>query len=337
VSVSPLARRSVGADTVLSVTGLTIEARGGSKAPGKRIVDDVSFDMRRGDVTAIVGESGSGKSTICLAILRILAANVDIVGGSIVFEGEDLTAMSEAQLRKIRGQRIGIVLQDPLSSLDPVRKIGVQLTESRRLHNIDNRKSAHMWAEQNLASLGFAHPRSILKSYPLMLSGGMRQRVCVGIAYSAGPTLLLADEPTTALDVSLQGRLLRLILEQKEQYGTSVLLVSHDIAVVRNVADRVIVMYGGRALETGPVQTVLSDPASPYTRALMATVPTLAPRARTDRLPTIPLAANAAASRGCPFSGRCANEVARCRTEMPPTVEHTPTHTYACWNPRGDA
>jgi peptide/nickel transport system ATP-binding protein len=325
------------ADTVLSVTGLTIEARSGPKAPAKRIVEDVSFEMRRGDVTAIVGESGSGKSTICLAILRILAANVDIVGGSIVFEGQDLTKISESRLRAIRGQRIGIVLQDPLSSLDPVRKIGVQLTESRRLHDIDNRRSAQVWATQNLASLGFADPPATLKSYPLMLSGGMRQRVCVGIAYSAGPSLLLADEPTTALDVSLQGRLLRLIMEQKDKYGTSVLLVSHDIAVVRSVADRVIVMYGGRALEAGPVAAVLGDPVSPYTRALMATVPTLAPRDRTDRLPTIPLAANAGVSRGCPFSGRCANELPRCRDEMPPTVEHAPEHFYACWNPDGDA
>jgi oligopeptide/dipeptide ABC transporter ATP-binding protein len=323
-------------DPILTVTGLNVEARTKSNRAARSIVTDVSFVMQRGEVTAIVGESGSGKSTICLAVLRILASNVAIVSGSMLFEGVDLATISESELRHIRGNRIGIVLQDPLSSLDPVRKIGPQLTESRRLHHIDDRRAARLWGEQNLASLGFADPRHTLKSYPNMLSGGMRQRVCVGIAYSAAPSLLLADEPTTALDVSLQGRLLRLILEQKDRHGTSVLLVSHDIAIVRRVADRVVVMYGGRALEIGPVASVLSDPISPYTRALLATIPTLAPRAKDERLPTIPLASGQPVSAGCPFSGRCANEVPTCRVEMPPMVEHTADHTYACWNPGGD-
>jgi oligopeptide/dipeptide ABC transporter ATP-binding protein len=167
-----------------------------------------------------------------------------------------------------------------------------------------------------------------------MLSGGRRQRVCVGIAFSAAPRLVLADEPTTALDVSLQGRLLRLLLDQKERYGTSVILVSHDVHVVSAVADRVIVMYGGRALESGPTAAVLRRPVSPYTAALLRTVPTLAVRAPGERLPTIPLASSAA-SAGCPFAGRCERELERCRMEMPPEAEVGPEHVVACWNPEG--
>jgi oligopeptide/dipeptide ABC transporter ATP-binding protein len=314
------------------VDGLTVVADTAGRREGKAIVQDLSFEVRPGEVVAIVGESGSGKSTVCLAILRLLAANVRIASGSIRFEGRDLTTLSERALRRLRGAEIGVILQDPLSSLDPVRRIGFQLTEARRLHGLDDRAKAARWATETLASLGFADPEQTKRRYPSMLSGGMRQRVCVGIAFSAAPRLVLADEPTTALDVSLQGRLLRLLLDQKERYGTSVVLVSHDVHVVSAVADRVIVMYGGRALEAGPTKDVLQRPVSPYTAALLRTVPTLAARAPGERLPTIPLASGAA-SAGCPFAGRCERELERCRTEMPPGTEVGPGHAVACWNP----
>jgi oligopeptide/dipeptide ABC transporter ATP-binding protein len=325
------------AEPVLRVDGLSVSASASGGRPGKPIVREVSFDVQRGEVVAIVGESGSGKSTVCLSVLRLLAPNLSITTGRIDFGGRNLVELSDRALRKIRGSEIGVILQDPLSSLDPVRRIGFQLTEARRLHRLDDRAASSAWATTTLTSLGFNDPEHTKRAYPTMLSGGMRQRVCVGIAFSGAPRLVLADEPTTALDVSLQGRLLRLLVDQKNEHGTSILLVSHDVQVVSSLADRVIVMYGGRTLEMGPTKAVLRDPVSPYTRALMRTVPTLNPRGPGERLPTIPLARTSAAVAGCPFAGRCENEIERCRLEMPPLEPVAIDHAVACWNPRGTA
>jgi oligopeptide/dipeptide ABC transporter ATP-binding protein len=320
-----------GGEAVVDVRDLRVEATTGGTT--RVLVDDLSFDIRRGEVRAIVGESGSGKSTVCLAVLRLLAANVRIAAGSIRFKGDDVVQMSERELRRLRGRHIGIVFQDPLSSLDPVRRVGGQLGEARRVHGLGRRRDTAAWARDMLAQLGFTDPAQSARAFPGMLSGGMRQRVCVGIAFSAQPDLVIADEPTTALDVSLQGRLLRLLLEQKDLHGTSVLLVSHDVAVVRAVADRVTVMFGGRPLEDGDAKGVLRQPASPYTRALLESLPGLGSRTTAGRLKTIPLATRPPTPGGCPFAGRCSREIEPCRQAPPPCVEVGVAQRVWCFNP----
>ncbi|MCU1504418.1 MAG: methionine transporter ATP-binding protein [Ilumatobacteraceae bacterium] len=318
-------------DPLLQISNLSVEAS--TSAGTVRLVDGLDFEMRRGEVRAIVGESGSGKSTVCLAILRLLAENARISSGTITFDGERIDDAREPALRQMRGRKIGIVFQDPLSALDPVRRIGPQLGEARRVHGLGSRGQVAGWVRETLGSLGFSNPARSARSFPNMLSGGMRQRVCVGIAFSAEPKLVIADEPTTALDVSLQGRLLRLLLARREASGTAVLLVSHDVAVVRAVADRVTVMFGGMALEEGPAADVFAAPGSPYTAALLASVPTMSPERRRARMSTIPVATVAPSPSGCPFAGRCRREVDACRQAPPPTVWLAPAHHVRCFNP----
>ncbi len=316
---------------LLDIRGLRVEAR--TRAGRTALVDRFDFSMRRGEVRAIVGESGSGKSTVCLAVLGLLASNASISAGEIHFDGRRIDDATPDRWRSIRGRHIGVVFQDPLSSLDPVRRVGVQLSEARRIHGLSSRRDAKRWAREMLAQLGFSHPMHTARAFPGELSGGMRQRVCVGIAFSADPQLVIADEPTTALDVSLQGRLLRLLLDQRAQRDTSVLLVSHDVAVVRSVADRVTVMFGGQTLEEGDTADVFGRPASPYTRALLDSVPTLRPSGERQPLRTIPIASQRPTPGGCPFAGRCSREIPVCRTAPPPRVERSARHHAWCFNP----
>jgi len=331
-TATPVERESRTADgPLLEMRDLRVEAR--TRSGRIVLVDHFDFSMRRGEVRAIVGESGSGKSTVCLAALGLLAANARIAAGEIWFDGRRIDDASSETWRSIRGRQIGVVFQDPLSSLDPVRRVGLQLSEARRVHRLSNRRAANRWGQTMLGQLGFSHPARTARAFPGELSGGMRQRVCVGIAFSAEPQLVIADEPTTALDVSLQGRLLRLLLAQREAYDTSVLLVSHDVAVVRAVADRVTVMFGGEVLEEGDTEQVFSRPASPYTSALLQSVPALRPTGERRPLRTIPLATIPPTPGGCPFAGRCEREIGACRTAPPPRVERSPTHYARCFNP----
>jgi oligopeptide/dipeptide ABC transporter ATP-binding protein len=294
-------------------------------------VHDVSFSVAPGSVTALVGESGSGKSTACAAIIGLLADNLRITGGSILFENRDLARLSENSLRDVRGTRIGVVLQDSLASLNPVRSIGYQLGETRHIHGVEPREETRGWVRRALSQLGFTAPERAARSYPVELSGGMRQRVCIGIGFSAEPRLVIADEPTTALDTSLQGRVLRLLLRYRDELNTGVLLVSHDVAVVRAVADNVVVLYGGRMLESGPSGAVMTSPASPYTAALLRSVPTMDAATRGTALGTIP--AGPIASSGCPFAPRCARALPKCHDTFPDVDEPTPGHRVWCWNP----
>ena len=316
---------------MLEVDGLSVATTGRNS---RALVRDLSFSVRPGEVMALVGESGSGKSTACLSVARLLARNLQITSGRILFKGDDLVRASEATMRRIRGAEIGVVFQDPLAALDPVRRIGSQLAEARVLHHVESRSAAKTWASATLRSLGFRANQNAMRSYPVFLSGGMRQRVCVGIAFSAEPSLVIADEPTTSLDVSLQGRLLRLLLDYRDRFGTAVILVSHDVGVVRAVADRVVVMYGTRALEAGPTHDVLTHPASPYTKALLDAIPGLDAGRRGQPLPT--LAAHdgtVLASAGCPFVDRCPRALPRCREEFPPPTTTVSGSTVWCWNP----
>jgi oligopeptide/dipeptide ABC transporter ATP-binding protein len=304
----------------------------GTTSGGRPIVTGVSFDVRAAEVVAVVGESGSGKSTVCHAVVGLLAGNLAVRGGSIVFEGDELVGLPPRRQRALRGRRIGMVFQDPLASLNPVRKIGFQLAEARVIHGVERWRAARAWAAKTVEELGFKEVEPTLDAYPHTLSGGMRQRICVGIAFSAEPGLVIADEPTTALDVSLQGRLLRLLLRYAKRFQSAILLVSHDIGVVRAVADRVVVMYGGRVLESGPADQVLNRPRSPYTRALLSSLPNLRPESRGRELVTIEGELSQGALDGCPFAPRCPNALPTCGQTFPAatTVED---HSTWCWNP----
>ncbi|WP_219415338.1 ABC transporter ATP-binding protein [Pseudonocardia nigra] len=324
--------REVG-DVVLEVQELEVGVRTHGQGAGPSIIRDVSFSLRAQEVVAVVGESGSGKSTLCHAVVDLLADNLTITAGTVrVGGGKDLTTASPAELRRSRGREVGMVFQDPLAALNPVRRIGAQLAEARILHGVENRSQAMQWARKQLAALGFDDPDAVLRAYPHMLSGGMRQRVCVAIAFSADPKVVIADEPTTSLDVSLQGRLLQLLLAEMSAVGSGLLLVSHDIAVVRAMADSIIVMYGGRMLERGPAAQLLTRPRSPYTRALLDALPSLDRGTRGAPLPTITGGSDGGTGTGCPFRSRCPNALDRC-AEFPPEDRDGAEHSYWCWNP----
>lgn len=321
------------ADVALEVDGLTVVAGAGPDA--KRILNGVSLTVNRGEVMAIVGESGSGKSTLCYALVGLLAENLDVSEGSAHLGGVDLVQMSPRERRDVRGSRIGFVFQDPLSALNPVRRIMPQLTEGRTLHKRDRSKRASKeWAINKLEELGFTDPQRVAKSFPHELSGGMRQRVCIGIAVSGEPEIIVADEPTTALDVSLQGKLLDLLLAEAELTDSALIFVSHDLAVVRSIADKICIMYGGRVMETGPAESVLENPTHPYTRALLASHPKLDPETRGTALPTIQGEnVGNTPSRGCPFSARCPRATVRCVEEFPEESVSASGQSYWCWNP----
>ena len=303
----------------------------------RHLVMGATLAVEPGEIVAVVGESGSGKSTLCRAVVRLLDPGVSVTRGSVRVQGRDLVKLGERELREIRGRVVGMVAQDPIASLNPVRSIGMQLGEGRRRHGIARGDELKTWALSTLRDLGFDDPEHAMKSYPSAFSGGMLQRIAVGMAFSADPVLVMADEPTTALDVSLQGRLLRLLLRYSTEHKTSVMIVSHDIGVVRAVSQHVLVMYGGRILEAGPTASVLGDPQSPYTRALMDSVPEMRPEHRGEPLPTIPQAMDQQVPDPamCPFVSRCPRAIEKCHAEFPvgEVVEGEPGHMVWCFNP----
>ncbi len=319
-------------EPILVIDDLDVVASVGREGHAVPLVRGVSFSVRPGEVVAVVGESGSGKSTVCHAVVGLLATNLSVRNGSIRFRGRELVGLSDRELREVRGRQIGMVFQDPLASLNGVRKIGAQLIEARIIHGIEKRSAARRWAKRTVEQLGFKDPDATLSAYPHTLSGGMRQRICVGIAFAAEPQMVIADEPTTALDVSLQGRLLRVLLQYADSFRSSVVLVSHDIGVVRAVANRIVVMYGGRVLEVGPTDAVMAQPRSPYTKALLQALPTLDPESRGHDLPTIPGETAGAAQIGCPFAARCPRALPECSTVFP-QASGDGTHDVWCWNP----
>ena len=325
-------------EAALRVRNVTVQA----SATGRRVVNDVSFAVQPGGTLAIVGESGSGKSSACLAVLGLLSAGLETTAGVVESGGTiiDLRGRSASKrLHALRGRVIGLVLQDPLSSLDPLRKIGFQLDETRRTHGLSGgwgsvaRANRQAWKIEKLGSLGFVKPTQTVASFPGELSGGMRQRVCIGIASSAGPRVIVADEPTTALDASLRGRILRLLLEMCRKEGTALVLVTHDLSVVKSVAEDVEVMYGGRILEEGKTAEVFSEPRSPYTEALLTSSISLD---QADHTVTMPGSgddgAEAVSAEGCPFAARCSRADDICRAESPRLEPVSDTHRVACWH-----
>jgi peptide/nickel transport system ATP-binding protein len=301
-----------------------------------RAVDDVSFTVRRGETLAIVGESGCGKSVTALSIMRLVPDPPGrIVGGSVTLEGADLLALDEFEMRAIRGNRISMIFQEPMTSLNPVMRIGDQIIEAVRLHRTMSRKEAWNTAVEMLRLVRIPVPERRALEYPHQLSGGMRQRAMIAMALACRPALLIADEPTTALDVTIQAQILALVLELQKELGMGLILITHDLGVVAQTAQRVIVMYAGKKVEEADVETLFANPRHPYTRGLMASipaVPSLSTRddARLIEIPgMVPSLTNLPA--GCAFAPRCTLAIARCREEYPPLQAFGAGHLAACW------
>ena len=305
-----------------------------------RVLDRVGFRLSAGSTLGIVGESGCGKSMTALTIMRLVPQPPGrIAGGSIRLDGEDLLAATEARMREVRGNEISMVFQEPMTSLNPVFPVGEQIAETVRLHQGLGRREALERAMEMLAAVGIPVPERRVREYPHQLSGGMRQRVMIAIGLACGPRVLIADEPTTALDVTVQAQIFDLLLDLRERTGTSIVLITHDMGAIAEMADRVVVMYAGRIVEEGPVDIILEDPLHPYTRGLVTCVPHLEERPSPERRPLteIPgmVPALTALSCGCAFAPRCDHAMNRCRAEAPPLVGED-AHRVACWL-HGDA
>ncbi|WP_040951800.1 ABC transporter ATP-binding protein [Gorillibacterium massiliense] len=295
-------------------------------------VDNISFSVKPGETLAIVGESGSGKSVTALSIMRLLGKGSRIDGGQILLDGTDILQLDERQMRDIRGNRISMVFQEPMTSLNPVFTIGYQLCEAIQLHLKQDKKEARATAVKMLRKVGLPRPEAIMKEYPFALSGGMRQRVMIAMALSCRPQILIADEPTTALDVTVQAQILQLMKELCEEAGTAILLITHDLGVVAEMADRVLVMYAGQIVEDTDVYTLFDEPKHPYTRGLLKSIPRLDIGAG-EQLESIPGAVPTRYQSlpGCRFYNRCHLATEHCRGHLPPLEEKQEGQWVRCW------
>ncbi|MGG0657364.1 ABC transporter ATP-binding protein [Rummeliibacillus pycnus] len=321
---------TVSEDQLLKVQGLKTYFKL-AKGNVAKAVDDVSFSINKSETVALVGESGSGKSITSLSIMRLIPNPPgEIVEGSIELEGKNLLSLSEDEMSKIRGNKIGMIFQEPMTSLDPVFTIGNQLIESLMKHQKMKKKEAWTKGIELLKIVGIGSAEKVMKEYPHQLSGGMRQRVMIAIAMSNNPKLLIADEPTTALDVTVQAQILNLMLEMKVKFGTSILLITHDMGVVAETADRVLVMYGGQIVEEAPVKELFLDTKHPYTIALLKTIPNL--EMELERLESIPGSVPPAHlfPKGCRFAERCQHVMSKCKEQNPNLVEIDPYHKVRC-------
>lgn len=296
-----------------------------------RAVDRLSFSVRSAECLGIVGESGSGKSVASLALLNLVPPPGGVTAGRVIFDGTDVLALGPDEVRRLRGAKMAMVFQDPNSTLNPLFSIGRQLMDVIETHWNCGSPAARERALEILSEVGFSDPERRFKAYPFELSGGLRQRVSIAMALSCRPQLVIADEPTTNLDVSIQAQIIDLLWDLKERHGFAIIFISHDLGVVSSIADRVLIMYGGQQLELGSVDDVLGDPLNPYTKALLASAPTLDAR-RARRLPSIagspphlgqlPL--------GCPFTARCPEAIERCHADRPAWLEVRPSRSTAC-------
>jgi peptide/nickel transport system ATP-binding protein len=298
-----------------------------------RAVDDVSLSLAAGSTLGIVGESGSGKSTLALTILRLLPPAARITGGEIRFEGEDLLAKSDGEMRRIRGKRIAMILQDPMASLNPLFTIGDQVSEPLRVHEGVGRRRAWSRARDLMKAVRIPAPETRVGEYPHQMSGGMRQRIVGAIAISCAPRLLIADEPTTSLDLTIQAQYLNLLKELQRQHQLALIFITHNLGIVAKMCDQVAVMYAGRLVEWGPVTRIFDAPAHPYTRALLESIPRMGDgRARLTAIEGQPPDL-AAPPPGCAFHPRCPKAIAQCREQAPPETSLGPRHTVRCWLP----
>ncbi|MFT9847739.1 ABC transporter ATP-binding protein [Aneurinibacillus sp. REN35] len=316
-------------ETILEVEDLTcrfhtpkgiVEAVGG-----------VSFRVHRGEIMALVGESGCGKSVTSQAIMRLIGDRKhEEIGGSVRFKGANLLELSEAEMQILRGDRIAMILQDPMTSLNPAYRIGEQVAEVPRIHQKKDKKEAWSIAVEMLRSVKIPAPEERARDYPHQFSGGMRQRSIIGMALASKPDLLIADEPTTALDVTIQAQILDLIQDMRKKTGAAVVLITHDLGVVAEVCDSVAVMYAGRIVEQAPVRELFASPRHPYTKGLLASLPKPGSRERLKPIAGQPPNLHDLPS-GCVFAPRCPHAESVCTTKMPPLEETKATHRVACW------
>jgi len=296
-----------------------------------RAVDEVSLTLEAGSTLGIVGESGSGKSTLALTILRLLPPAAHITAGEILFEGEDLRTKSDVEMRHIRGKRIAMILQDPMASLNPLFTIGDQVAEPLRVHEGVGRAGAWSRAKDLLKSVRISAPESRVGEYPHQMSGGMRQRIVGAIAISCAPRLLIADEPTTSLDLTIQAQYLNLLRDLQRQHELALIFITHNLGIVAKMCDQVAVMYAGRLVEWGPVTRIFDAPAHPYTQALLGSIPRMGDaRERLTAIEGQPPDLAAPPS-GCAFHPRCPHVMAQCREQAPPETVLAPRHTTRCW------
>ena len=305
-----------------------------------RAVDGVSFDVMPGETLAIVGESGCGKSVTSMSILRLLPMPpARIAAGRIEFDGRNLLDLSEAEMRKVRGNAISMIFQEPMTSLNPVLTIGRQIAEALVLHRGMSEREATARAIEMLGKVHIPEAERRITQYPHELSGGMRQRVMIAMALACGPRLLIADEPTTALDVTIQAQILELMRELGKETGASIILITHDLGVVAEMAHRVVVMYAGRKVEEAPIEELFANPRHPYTRGLLGSMPHLGDSVNETgkRLIEIPgmVPSLKDPAPGCLFAPRCPNAGERCSREVPPLEQHAAGHLAACWYPVG--
>ena len=299
-----------------------------------RVLEDVSYKVALGSTVGLVGESGCGKSVSVMTVMRLLPSPPSFVEqGRIGFEGEDLLSLSDSRMREIRGNRIGMIFQEPMTSLNPTFSIGFQLREVLRIHRGLNKSQAHETCVNMLELIGVGAPEQRMRQYPHELSGGLRQRIMIAMALVCRPKLLIADEPTTALDVTIQAQIVELLKKLQSELGMSILLITHDLGVVAEFCRYVYVMYAGRIVEHSPVDELFGQPIHPYTKGLLASRPRLSEKK--EWLPTIPgmVPKPEERVRGCYYVDRCERGIERCRNDLPVLEEQSPNHWAACWNP----
>lgn len=296
-----------------------------------RSVNGVSYHLDAGETLGVVGESGCGKSVTALSVMRLIPSPPGrFAGGAIRYKGTDLLSLPEKEMRKIRGNRISMIFQDPMSSLNPVMSIGQQIVETIVVHQKIGKKEAWERATDMLRLVQIAEPERRVREYPHQLSGGMRQRVMIALALACNPEVLIADEPTTALDVTIQAQIMELLKSLQQKLGMGIVMITHDLGVVAETCDRVMVMYAGRKVEEASTADLFARPLHPYTQALMASMPAMnSDGARLTEIPGM-VPPSHELVRGCAFAGRCAHAVARCRDELPVTQDAAPSHQVAC-------
>lgn len=319
-------------EPILNIEQLTVSFHQPNRVV--KALQDISFTLNRGEILGLVGESGSGKSLTALTIMKLLPEHARIDRGVVMLNGESITTLSEKQMRKLRGSEVSMIFQEPMTALNPLVSVGRQIEEMLILHKKLSRSERKDKVIELLQAVGIPEPEMRYRQFPHELSGGMRQRIMIAMALACDPKLIIADEPTTALDVTIQAQILDLLKEIKRKYQTSILLITHDMGVIADTADRVAVMYAGRLMELADVNELLTQPRHPYTVGLLASMPDITKETEgklqtirgsvpdLTRLPT-----------GCPFHPRCEFATERCRQEVPPLVEDARGHATACWNP----